>query len=84
MKSHVVLLIMVCLAFLLQSFGAAQIGHTRVPTNIFAHACVEVKFMSILFLGMNRAGWSCGPSLKTLAVLHHMHRAELPHISLLR
>ena len=32
---------------LLQSFGAEQIGHTMLPTIIFAHACVEVKFMSI-------------------------------------
>ena len=40
--------------------------------------------MSILVLWMNSAGWSYGPSLKTLAVLHHMHRAQLPHISPLR
>ena len=48
-KSDVVHLIMVCWVFLLHFFGAEQIGHARVPTNIFAHACVEVKFMSILF-----------------------------------
>ena len=53
-KSDVVHLIMVCWVFLLQSFGAEQIGHTRWPTNIFAHACVEVKPISIPF--------SCIPS----------------------
>ena len=84
MKSDVVHLIMVCGVLLLQSFGTEQIGHTGLPTHLFACACVEVKFMSILFLGMNSAGWSYGPSLKTLAVLHHMHRAQLPHISPLR
>ena len=83
-KSHVVHLIMVCWELLLPSFGAEHIGHASLPINNFAHACVEVKFMSILFLGMNSAGWSYGPSLKTLAVLHHMHRAQLPHISPLR
>ena len=31
----------------MQSFGAEQIGHTGWPTNIFAHACVEVKHISI-------------------------------------
>ena len=54
MKSHVVHLIMVCWELLLQSFGAEHIGHARLPINIFAHACVEVKFMSIPF--------SCAPS----------------------
>ena len=44
-KSDVVHLIMVCWAFLLQSFGAEQIGHTRWPTEIFAHACVELHHM---------------------------------------
>ena len=34
-KSDVVHLIMVCWVLLLQSFGAAQIGHTRLPTRIF-------------------------------------------------
>ncbi len=38
----------------MQSFGADHIGHARLPINIFAHACVEVKFMSIPF--------SCAPS----------------------
>ena len=53
-KSDSVHLIMVCWVLLLQSFGAEQIGHTRWPTNIFAHACVEVKHISIPF--------SCIPS----------------------
>ena len=35
-------------------------------------------------LGMSSGGWVHGPPMKTLAVLHHMHRARLPHISLLR
>ena len=48
-KSDVVHLIMVCWVFLLHFFGAEQIGHARVPTNIFAYACVEVKFMSFPF-----------------------------------
>ena len=43
-KSDVDRLIMVCWVLLLQFFGAAQIGHTRLPTNIFAHACVEILF----------------------------------------
>ena len=47
-KSDVVHLIMVCWAFLLRSFGAEQICHTRWPTEIFVHACVEVKPISIL------------------------------------
>ena len=95
-KSVVVHLVMVCGVLLLQSFGAEQIGHTRWPTNIFAHACVEVKPISIPFraslpatkqaevLGMNNTGWSYGSPMKTLAVLHHMHRAQLPHISPVR
>ena len=40
--------IMACWVLLLQSFGAEQHGHTRWPTNIFAHACVEVEHISIL------------------------------------
>ena len=49
-KSDVVHLIVVCWAFLLQSFGAEQILHTRWPTEIFAHACVEIKPISIPFM----------------------------------
>ena len=47
----------------MQSFGGEQIGHTRLPTNIFAHACVEVKFMSIPFScipSRNKAGGGFG------------------------
>ena len=51
-KSDVVHLIVVCWAFLLQSFGAEQIVHTRWPTDIFAHACVEVKPISTPFMCM--------------------------------
>ena len=43
-------------------FGASEIGHTRCPTDIFAHAC----------------------PVKTLALLHHMHRAQLPRMSSVR
>ena len=46
--------IMACWELMLQSFGAEQIGHTAWPTNKFAHACVEVKHISIPF--------SCIPS----------------------
>ena len=46
-KSDVVHLIVVCWALLLQSFGAEQIVHTRWPTEIFVHACVVVKPISI-------------------------------------
>ena len=46
----VVQLIMVCWAFLLESFGAEEIGHTRWPTDFLAHACVEVKAMSTPFM----------------------------------
>ena len=53
-KSDVVHLIMVCWVLLLQSFGAEQIGHTRWPTNICAHVCVEIKPISVPF--------SCMPS----------------------
>ena len=49
-RSDVVHLIVVCWAFLLQSFGAEQIGHTRWPTEIFAHACVEINSKSTLFV----------------------------------
>ena len=48
-KSDVVHLIMVCWVFLLQLFGAAQIGHTKWTKNICAHACVENKPISIPF-----------------------------------
>ncbi len=53
-----------------------------MPTNIFAHACVEVKFMAIVFcvsfpaikqaeaLGVNSAGCFDGCPMKTFAVLH--------------
>ena len=50
----VVHLIVVCWAFLLQYLVAEQIVHTRWPTEIFAHACVEIKPISVLF--------SCIPS----------------------
>ena len=46
-KSDVVHLIMACWVFLLQCFGAEQIGHTKWPTNMFAYACVEIKSISI-------------------------------------
>ncbi len=49
-KSDVVHLIVVCWALLLQSFGAEQIVHTRWPTEIFAHACVEIKSISTPFM----------------------------------
>ena len=57
-KSDVVHLIMVCWVLLLQSFGAAQIGHTRLPTNIFAHACVEILLSCIP--SRNKAGGGFG------------------------
>ena len=62
-RSDVVHLIMVCWVLLLQSFGAEQIGHTRWPTNIFAHACVEVKPISIpssCIPSRNKAGGGFG------------------------
>ena len=46
-NSDVVHLIVICWALLLQSLGAEQIVHTRLPTEIFVHACVEVKPISI-------------------------------------
>ena len=46
-KSDEVHLIMVCWAFLLQSFEAENLVHTRWPTEVFAHACVDVKTISI-------------------------------------
>ena len=87
---------MVCGVLLLQSFGAEQIGHTGLPTHLFACACVEVKFMAIPFrasfpaikqaevLGMNSDGRSYVPQMKFLGVLHHMHGAPLPHKSPVR
>ena len=63
MKSDVVHLIMVCGVLLLQSFGTEQIGHTGLLTQLFAHACVEVKFMSIPFScipSRNKAGGGFG------------------------
>jgi len=51
-KSDVVHLIVVCWAFLLQSFGAEQIVHIRWPTEIFAHACVEIKSIATPFMCM--------------------------------
>jgi len=33
-------------------FGAEEIGHTRWPTEIFAHACVENKCISTPFMCM--------------------------------
>ena len=62
-KSDVVHFIMLCWVLLLQSCGAEQIGHTRLPTHIFHHACVEVKFMSIPFScipSINKAGGCFG------------------------
>ncbi len=47
----------------MHSFGAEPIGHARLPTNIFARACVEVKFMSIPFScipSRNKAGGGFG------------------------
>ncbi len=49
-KSDVVHIVMVCWAFLLQSFRGEQIGHTRWPTEIFARAFVEAKPVSIPFI----------------------------------
>ena len=49
-KSEVVRIVVVCWAFLLQSFGVAQIAHTRWPTEIFARVCVKVKPISTLFM----------------------------------
>ena len=49
-KSDVVTPIMVCWAFLLQSFGAEKIGHTRWPTDIFAQAWVVVNPTSTSFM----------------------------------
>ena len=49
-KSDVVPPIMVRWVFLSQSFGAEWIGHSRLPTDIFAHACVEVKPTSTPFM----------------------------------
>ena len=48
-KSDVAHLIMVCWVLSLQKLGAEHIGHTGWPTNMVAHACVEVKPISILF-----------------------------------
>ena len=50
--------IVACWVLTLQSFGTEQIGHTRWPTNKFAHACVEAKHISIPFsciLSRNKA-----------------------------
>ena len=57
-KSDVDHLIIVWWVLLLQSFGAEQIGHTRLPTNIFGHACVEIPFSCIL--SRNKAGGGFG------------------------
>ena len=95
-KSDVVHLIMVCWVLLLQSFGAEQIGHTGLPTHIFAHACVEVKFMAIPFLcifSCNKAGGGFGDEQcwvllwipnEDFGCITYMHRAQLPHISPVR
>ena len=56
-KSDVVHLIVVCWALLLQSFGAEQIVHSRWPTEIFVHACVEVKPVSVV-------SCACTPAIK--------------------
>ena len=42
-KSDVVQLIVVSWTFLLQTYGAEQIGHTRWPTEVSAHACEEIN-----------------------------------------
>ena len=39
--------LVVCWALLLQSFRAERIVHTRLPTDIFARACVEVQSLSV-------------------------------------
>ena len=49
-KSDDVHFVMVSWDFLLQSVGAEKIVHTRLPTEIFAHACVEVKAISFLYV----------------------------------
>ena len=72
-KSDVVHLIVVCWAFLLKSFGAEQIVHTRWPTEIFAHACVEVKPKSTPFMcisSRNKA-YSCHVLRQSKSILLH-------------
>ncbi len=95
-KSDVVYLIMVCLVLLLQSFETEQIGHTGLLTHLFAHACVEVKLMAILFsciFSCNKAGGGFGDeqcwvllwiSNEDFGCITYMHRAQLPHISPVR
>ncbi len=90
-KSDVVYFIMVCLVLLLQLLQLIRLATLGCRRAFFAHACVKVKFMSILLscippaikqaevLGMNSPGRSYAPQRKTLGVLHHMHGAPLPH-----
>ena len=52
-KSGVVYFILVCWALLLQSFGAAQIHHTRRPTEFCFHGYVQVKAIAILLCATN-------------------------------
>ena len=83
-KSDVVYLIMVCLVPLLQSFETEQIGHTGLPTHLFAYACVEVKLMAILFSCIfccNKAGGGFGDPNEDFGCITYMHIAQLPHIS---
>ena len=85
------------LGALVATFGAEQIGLTRLPTrsfcsclcrgqshvNVFCRASFPaVKQAEVL--GMNSAGRSYVPQMKTLGVLHHMHGAPLPHNSPVR
>ena len=62
-KSDVVYLIMVCLVLLLQLLELNRLATLGCRHAFFAHACVEVKFMSILLScipSRNKAGGGFG------------------------
>ena len=62
--------------------------HMKLPRPLqFAVFCFHISCHGALvrhFSWMNTAGWSHGTPYETLAVLHHMHRARLPHTTQVR
>ena len=70
-NSEVAHLIMVYWAFLLQSFGAEQIGDTGWPTPVLAHACVEIKSISTPFMCVSSRLRTLIPTVSLLRLKHY-------------
>ena len=66
------------------SRNKAEIVATSSPVLSILLSCSLSWCTGAAVLGMNSAGWSHGPPMKTLSVLHHMHGAQLPHLSPVR